>query len=416
MTAIDILRHLPFVPHTVTSADAIEALDAAVAHDPTASFKLKLWDGTTRAFGVAPGLTIVIKDPDTFQRCFGSGDPSQFAEGYIDGRIDVEGAIDEATATVMALRSTPVPLRGRLGVAAHVSPATTSHTVTEDARDVRAHYDLPGEFFRLFLDEQLVYSCGYFASPDESIDQAQINKLDLICRKLRLTPSDHLVDVGCGWGALVIWAAQHYGARAHGVTLSHRQAAEASRRVKAAGVDHLVTVGVAHYEDLPERMFTKAASVGMYEHVGLSRLPAYLTAVRRSLLPGGAYLHHGITVPGGERMKTGGEFMLREVFPGSEIDTAPHLQQALEAAGFEVTDVHNMRPHYALTLRRWFAKFQAHRTRAVALTSERVARTWDVYLAGSAEGFERGLLGLHQILAVTPGADGTVAVPLIRTT
>ena len=260
----------------------------------------------------------------------------------------------------------------------------------------------------------MVYSCAYFSSDDESLEAAQARKLDLICRKLRLTPSDRFLDVGCGWGALVIWAAAHYGVRAHGITLSEHQADEARRRIERAGLADRVTVEITHYADLPERGFSKIASIGMYEHVGLSKLPAYLGAIRRALTPGGLYLHHGITIPGGQRAKTGGEFIIREVFPGTELDTPPNLQSALEAASFEIVDVHNLRPHYALTLREWLHRFTRARGEAVKLSSERTARVWESYLAGCAESFAQGLLGVHQMLCVAPDADGHADVPLQR--
>lgn len=401
---------------SLSSSTAIATLNTLFAHEPGVSMRVRLWDGSGVAFGVSPEVTFIVKDPRTFQRCFGSDDPSEFAEAYADGRLDVEGRIDQAVAAAMALRNVEVGAMTKLATAARLRLPGTRHSAAEDARDVRAHYDLSDDFFRLFLDDRMVYSCAYFESPDQPLDAAQARKLDLICRKLRLAPGDHLLDIGCGWGALVLWAAERYGVRAHGITLSEHQAAEATRRVDRAGLQDRITIGIAHYEDLPERAFTKVSSVGMYEHVGLAKLPTYLAAVRRTLQPGGLYLHHGITIPEGPRHHTGGEFIVRQVFPGTELDTAPHLQSAIGRTGLEVLDTHSLRPHYALTLRAWFERFESARARAVSLSSERVVRVWETYLAGCAEAFDAGLLGVHQILAAAPGVDGRVAAPLDRVT
>ncbi len=400
---------------SVSTSDAIAALNTLFAHQPSVSLKVKLWDGRAVAFGVSPDVTFVIKDPQTFRRCFGSEDPSEFAEAYADGRLDVEGDLEQAVGTALALRQVELGPIEKLALRSRLGTPASRHSTDDDVRDVRAHYDLSDEFFRLFLDDRMVYSCAYFDAPDASLEAAQARKLDLVCRKLRLTPSDQFLDVGCGWGALVIWAASHYGVRAHGITLSEHQAAEAEHRIAAAGLSGRVTVGIAHYTDLPERTFSKVASVGMYEHVGLAKIPAYLEAVRRTLVPGGTYLHHGITIPEGPRDRTGGEFMLRRVFPGTELHTVPHLLTLLQEAGFESLDVHNLRPHYALTLREWLHRFRRRRSRAVELSSERMARIWETYLAGCAESFATGLLSVHQILCAAPGIDGQIEIPLART-
>jgi cyclopropane-fatty-acyl-phospholipid synthase len=223
-----------------------------------------------------------------------------------------------------------------------------------------------------------------------------------------------LLDIGCGWGTLAIWAATHYGVRAHGITLSTNQAAEATRRVAAAGVADRVTIDQRHYATLPARAYDKVASIGMYEHVGIAHLPAYFGTVNTLLRPGGLFLNHGITAPARRSARNGGTFIGRHVFPGGEIDGLPHLAALMEQEGFEIVDVESLRQHYALTLAHWFRRFQAARGRAASFVPERVLRTWDLYLAGCAQAFAEGTAGIHQVLAAKPDQDGRAAIPLTR--
>jgi cyclopropane-fatty-acyl-phospholipid synthase len=377
-----------------------------------ASFGVQLWDGRRVDVGSGPRIILRFANADAFQRCFGTKDPSEFAEAYADGRLHVEGPIDDAIGVAYALREVNPGVAGKLFVVSRLGIPTSKHSVDEDERDVRAHYDLSNEFFALFLDPRLVYSCAYFATPGQSLEEAQARKLDLICRKLNLAPGDELLDIGCGWGALMIWAASRYGVRAEGVTLSVNQETETRRRIARAGLEARVTVRRGHYDTLPPDAFDAIASVGMYEHVGARRLREYCRAAYRALRPGGVFLNHGITLPVGQRARTGGEFIFRHIFPGAELLPLSTVQTALEDAGFEILDVQALRPHYALTLREWSRRFQAARAEAVRLSSERTVRLWEVYLAGCALGFELGLAAVHQVLVTKPG--GAQPRPLTR--
>jgi cyclopropane-fatty-acyl-phospholipid synthase len=288
-------------------------------------------------------------------------------------------------------------------VASRLGVPASRHTVNDDERDVRAHYDLSNGFFELFLDSRMVYSCAYFETADQPLEDAQARKLDLICRKLALVPGDDFLDIGSGWGGLLIWAASRYGVRAHGLTLSVNQAEASRQRIADAHLTDRVVVRREHYDSLGRDAFDAIASVGMYEHVGLRRLSDYCRAAYRTLRPGGLFLNHGITLPVGQRSRTGGEFIFRNIFPGAELLPLSTVVSALEETGFEVLDVQALRPHYALTLRAWYERLQARRAEAVRLTSERTVRMWEVYLAGCSRTFALGLVAVHQILVAKPG-------------
>lgn len=414
--------HLSF-PHVLdavthrsgVSPDDAESIIRRVCRDhPDPAFAIRLWDGREVAFACPARFTLSFLDQETFARCLHSGDPSEFAEAYIDERVRIDGDLTEAAKLVSYLRNVKLDFRTGLSVASKLGVRLSAHTVRDDTRDVQAHYDLSDDFFRLFLDDRMVYSCAYFSDPAEALERSQERKLDLVCRKLRLTPGDSVLDIGCGWGALAIWAATHYGVRVYGITVSTNQAAEATRRVAEAGLTDRVTIDQRHYATLPARAYDKVASIGMYEHVGIGQLPAYFGTINRVLRPGGLFLNHGITAPARRSVRNGGTFIGRHVFPGGEIDGLPHLASLMEQEGFEIADVESLREHYALTLTHWFRRFQAARSRAASFVPERVLRTWDLYLAGCAQAFAEGTAGIHQVLAAKPDQDGHVAIPLTR--
>lgn len=380
---------------------------------PTRRFAVRLWNGTEIQWRPEHDFTLVFREAATFWSLMASGDPVAFADAYVDGRIDIEGDLQTAVGLASYLRKRCPPLFLRLFAPRERHTPTTRHTRTEDGRDVRAHYDLSDDFFRLFLDSRMVYSCGYFANAGQDIDEAQERKLELVCRKLRLRPGESFLDLGCGWGALPIWAAQHHGVRAHGITLSRNQARAARANVAAAGLADRVTIEERDYRTLPAGAFDKIASVGMIEHVGIAHYDAYFGCLYRALRPGGLLLNHGITQPPG-LPPTGGEFIIHCVFPSAEIDDLAHTLSVMEKSGLEIADVQSLRPHYALTLGCWNQRFVARREQAARYVSERTLRIWDLYLPGCRQGFEEGIVSVHQVLAAKPNADGTTSLPLTR--
>ncbi|HEY7338201.1 MAG TPA: class I SAM-dependent methyltransferase [Bryobacteraceae bacterium] len=346
---------------------------------------------------------IVPRDPKA-GRALSRANAYALAMAYVKGLIDVEGDLIEAVRYHLATASEDwrsklvdavcrwMPWRliqGRPGRAAA-------------ARNIRFHYDRSNDFYRLFLDSQLVYSCAYFRREDDTLDQAQSGKLDHICRKLHLEQNDRFLDIGCGWGALVLQASRSFGAIATGCTLSTRQFQYAAERIRAEGVRN-ASVREVDYRDV-DGEFDKIASVGMFEHVGLAQLATYFRKVYALLAPKGLFLNHGITRPASVRANSQSMFIARKVFPGSQIVQLADVVQTAEQVGFEVLDVENLYKHYARTTRIWVDRLTANREACLKTAPEETWRTWRLYLAGCSLAFEEGDMGLHQVLLAKRGA------------
>ena len=335
------------------------------------------------------------------------------AEAYIEGRADVEGDMREAIRSAEAIsRSRSPALFDASG------PTNARHTKKGDRDAIAHHYDVSNEFYQLWLDPRMVYSCAYFHSGGESLEKAQVAKLDHICTKLRLEPGERFLDIGCGWGALAMHAAEKYGVDATGITISENQFRLATERIRAANLQGRCRVLLQDYRDHPgEDFYDKIASVGMFEHVGLKNLPVYFAAVQRLLRERGLFLNHGITSSDTHNRAVGlgaGEFIGRYVFPRGEL---PHLHRVVHDMSekqFEVCDVESLRPHYARTLEIWSANFERRLAEATAASSERVARIWRLYLAGCAHAFEQGWISIHQILASKQRKPGRTELPMTR--
>ena len=285
------------------------------------------------------------------------------------------------------------------------------HSKGRDADAIRHHYDVSNRFYELLLGPSMVYSCAYFEDPSDPLEVAQERKLELICRKLRLQPGERLLDIGCGWGSLLLHAAEHHGVRGVGVTLSGAQAELARERIRAAGLADRLEVRVLDYRELDDGPFDKIASVGMYEHVGRSELDRYVEHVHTLLRPGGLFLNHGIA-----RLRSappdGDTFISRYVFPDGELHPVTDVIGALEAAGLEVRDVESLREHYPLTLRRWGDNLARNRAAAIAEAGTERERVWRLYILGSALSFEAGEITVYQVLSARDGAPH--GLPLAR--
>ncbi|HEY9098508.1 MAG TPA: cyclopropane-fatty-acyl-phospholipid synthase family protein [Thiobacillus sp.] len=328
------------------------------------------------------------------------------ARAYVEGALDLEGNARDILA-----------LGDRLCNAGGLTPKTGSegwkwwrHTRSRDRQNIQYHYDVSNDFYALWLDAKRVYSCAYFKTPDLSLDAAQIAKLDHICRKLNLQPGERLLDIGCGWGGLILYAAQHYGVQAVGITLSDDQHAYANDQIEALGLADRVEVRTMDYRDLHEvEAFDKIASVGMFEHVGQANLPAYFERISTLLKPGGLVLNHGITTAEPESIGLGGgiaEFIEDYVFPGGELVHASDVLRALAASGLECLDAENLRPHYGKTLWHWVTRLEQHADEARQLIGEQKYRIWRIYMAGSAHAFDHGWMELWQVLG-GKGIDGS---------
>lgn len=406
-------------------------LDELFRQADGADFAVRLWDGSVWHHGDRdhPRFTILLKHPGALRRmCMPPNDLS-VGEAFIFDDFDVEGDVEAMTSLDRVLadvRTHPAQLTRLVAILSTLPAAGgdtktrsaglngSRHSRNRDANAIRYHYDVSNEFYRLWLDDNMVYSCGLFAHDREDLDSAQVRKLDYICRKLRLKSGDRLLDIGCGWGGLVMHAAKHYGVRAEGITLSEQQASFASDRVAEEGLGDRCMVRIRDYRDIEQdASFDKIVSVGMFEHVGQERLREYFDRAFRALKPGGAFLNHGIAGKTMFSRKNGLTFMDKYVFPDGELVPINRTLDAAEAAGFEVRDVESLREHYALTLRRWVTRLEQHAAEALAVTDDVTYRIWRLFMAGSANGFASGDLNVYQTLLVK-NDDGRSGLPLSR--
>jgi cyclopropane-fatty-acyl-phospholipid synthase len=360
---------------------------------------IELWNGRRYALGDCPTVTLRVPAASAM-KYLAKADLAALGEAFVEGYIDVVGPIGDAIRAAESLaRRLGGDKKGRMPLLLR-----NSHSKKTDSAAVRYHYDVSNDFYALWLDSRMVYSCAYFKTGEETLELAQEQKLDHICRKLRLQPGERFLDIGCGWGALVMHAAGRYGVKALGITLSKNQHALASERIKAAGLQDQCEVRLQDYRDLAgEGVFDKIASVGMFEHVGLKNLPVYFGAIRRLLAEGGIVLNHGITSIDPDSRSVGlggGDFIGKYVFPHGEL---PHLSLVIRemgAAGLEVMDSETLRLHYARTLQEWSERLEANLEKASAFAGEKHLRIWRTYLAGCAHAFAQGWVSIQQVLAV----------------
>ncbi|HEY9240179.1 MAG TPA: cyclopropane-fatty-acyl-phospholipid synthase family protein [Burkholderiaceae bacterium] len=342
-----------------------------------------------------------------------AGEVGKVAQDYVEERLDFDGSVRDLMEIAAQMIGTD-PTQDSGGSATLNwwreirlnARSRARHQVHADAQQIEFHYDVSDAFYELWLDPDRLYSCAYFATPGMSLAQAQHAKLDHICRKLLLRPGERFLDIGAGWGGLLLWAAEHYGVRGHGITLSRNQHAHVSQRIAARGLTGRVTIELLDYRELPENEpFDKIASVGMFEHVGRAQMPDYFAKIHRLLAPGGLLMNHGITAGGTRNHQLGagmGEFIERYIFPGGELLHVAKVAETMAEALLEPLDLENLRPHYARTLWAWSDALESRLDRARELTRERVVRAYRLYLAGSAMGFEQGWMALFQMLAARP--------------
>jgi cyclopropane-fatty-acyl-phospholipid synthase len=397
-----------------------------------ASLAVRLWDGSQWPDSGPRPVTLLLRHPGALRAMFAGGGELSLSEAYLYDDFDIEGSIESVfdmaavltrrangigrkLSLLSALRRLPrtdhrgSPTRGRARLSGR------QHSVQRDREAVRYHYDVSNDFYRLFLDEQMVYSCAYFTSPEMSLDAAQQAKLDMICRKLRLKPGQRLLDVGCGWGGLVMHAARTYGVDATGITLSSRQVELSNERIASAGLGASCRVQLQDYREVPEeRPFDVLVSIGMFEHVGQALLPAYFQKASRLLRRGGVFLNHGIASRAADVIQRGPSFSDTYVFPDGELVPISTTLRAAEEAGFEVRDVESLREHYALTLRHWVRRLEAGHVEALRHVDEPTYRVWRLYMSGSAHGFASRRLNVYQALLAFPDSRGQSGLPLTR--
>jgi cyclopropane-fatty-acyl-phospholipid synthase len=339
-----------------------------------------------------------------------TGEVGKVGQDYVEGKLDLDGGMRELMAAAAELMpgdptqptgAPPAPL-GWLHQAKLMARSRLRHQPDADARQIQFHYDVSDDFYALWLDPRRVYSCAYFRDASMSLAAAQEAKLEHICTKLMLKEGDRFLDIGAGWGGLLMFAAEHYGVRAQGITLSKNQHAHVNKLIAERGLAGRVRMDLLDYRHLDEsEPYDKVASIGMFEHVGRAQLGEYFAKIRRLLKPGGLLLNHGITAGGTHNHQLGsglGDFIEKYIFPGGELEHVSRVLEKTSDAGLEAVDVESLRPHYARTLWAWSDALEAQLGTARTLTTDTVLRAYRLYLAGSAMCFERAWLSLHQML------------------
>ncbi len=419
------------------------------------NFTIRLWDQAELPATSQAQFTLVLNHPGALRRMFTPPVELSAGEAYIYGDFDIEGDLyalyglqdtllgrafsaSEAAGLVREIQRLPTCGPAHKITRTRAQLQGKIHSKERDLQAIRFHYDLSNEFYALWLDQQMQYSCGYFPTSSETLDEAQSKKIEHICRKLRLRTGERLLDIGCGWGGLAIAAAQSYGVKAVGVTLSDKQASYAQEKVDKLGLGDRVRIEMSDYRDLERGSFDKIVSVGMFEHVGRTHLPEYFAQAFRLLKPGGLFLNHGISARAHaedlarlkglegdnhsprlvqsyfETKVLGlGSFSQHYIFPDGELVPVSEANLIAEASGFEVRDVENLREHYALTLRNWVRRLEEHHNQAAALVGEAVYRTWRLYMSFSAVQFENWQIAVNQSLLAKP-ENGKVTLPMSR--
>lgn len=411
------------------------------------TFDVRYWDGTVERSegGVPVQFTLVVARRGALRRMLLPPSELSIVDAYISGDLDVEGSLEAAVALgdaigrrirepaavrqltrlIFALPVDDDPAINRTRFQ-RVSDSITRTRRRSDAEAIEFHYGVGNEFYALWLDPMMQYSCAYFRTGDESIELAQLNKLEHICRKLRLERGDRLLDVGCGWSGLIRYAVRNYGVQALGITLSELQAAWSRERIRAEGLSGRCRVAVRDFRDLPAgEQFDKIVSVGMMEHVPRDEQPSYFASAHSLLRPGGLFLNHCIVSfdqARGERLSAKlaakvwkrGEFIQQYVFPDGRLVPAAHVIASAEQSGLEVRDVESLREHYALTLRHWIHELERNRETAIDLVGERTYRVWRLYMSAGAQRFDAAKLNIIQTLLSKPREDGRSGLPWTR--
>jgi cyclopropane-fatty-acyl-phospholipid synthase len=433
--------------HAISSEKTVEertrhVLSEIFAGCPVENVGVRLWDGTKWPDDRPRKAMLALKHPGALGRMFLRGTEVGLAEAYLHNDFDIEGDIEAAfeTGDFLIERLDDWKKKLKLGSLLIMLPGSNGrsivrraardlllrsghkkHSPERDRRAVTFHYDVSSDFYRLWLDRRMVYSCAYFKMPGDDLNVAQEQKLDYICRKLRLRAGQRLLDIGCGWGALVLHAAEHFGVHAEGITLSEPQAEWGRARIAESGLGSKAKIELRDYREIAaegRKPYDAIVSVGMAEHVGHEQLPDYFAAAHRALKPGGVFLNQAIgediIARPGKPEGFGGSFIEQYVFPNGDTPPLPIMLWAAESSGFEIRDVENLREHYALTLRHWLRRLEAHHDEALRFVGEATYRVWRLYIAGSAHGFRSGHIAVYQTLLAKVDPSGSTKLPLTR--
>ncbi|GAA4191087.1 class I SAM-dependent methyltransferase [Streptosporangium oxazolinicum] len=400
---------------------------------PEADVRFVAYDGS-KAGPAGADISVEVKTPAAVAYLAQAPGELGLARAYVSGHLDVDGDMYTLLSRMWSLTVNDIPVGQKLAAirALGIRPLLTRmppppqevrrsvlarmgsrHAKQRDAEAIHHHYDVSNKFYSWVLGPSMAYTCAVFPEQESTLEEAQLTKFELVARKLALKPGMRLLDVGCGWGGMVIHAAREYGVKALGVTLSRQQAEWAQKAIAEAGLGELAEVRHMDYRDVPETGFDAVSSIGLTEHIGKDQLPFYFRFLYDKLVPGGRLLNHCITRPTGtEKTLNAGGFINRYVFPDGELESVGYLARQIEDTGFEIRHEENLREHYAQTLRFWCANLDEHWDEAVREVGEGTARVWRLYMAACVVGFERNKIQLHQVLGVKLNDDGSAGVPL----
>jgi cyclopropane-fatty-acyl-phospholipid synthase len=383
---------------------------------------VRLWDGSEIPSADADAPTLVIRSRQALERVLRDPNEVGVARAWVTGELDFEGGIERGLAAAESLRHMRLGARDRLALLAAAvrlgairprrlpAPASEArlpgrrHSLRRDKAAIAYHYDIPDAFYELVLGPTRGYTCGYYADLDEGLDASQTRKFDRVCAKLDLQPGERLLDIGCGWGTLMIHAARHYGARVVGVTISESQEQVVRRRIRAAGVSDQCEVRLCDWREIDDGPYDKIASVEMIEHVGARNLATFFANAQSLIAPGGSVFTQAIVRDLLRSRRASNPFLTRYIFPDGELVSVTELLEAMTMSGLEIRDLESLRAHYPVTLRAWAANLNEHRDEAIELVGIERVRAWDIYLAACALVFERDVLSVHQIIAAAPPA------------
>ncbi len=390
----------------------IAAFAASLRAEHNIPIELQLWNGASYALGDQP--KVIVRVPHASSAAYLlNPDLMKLGEAYVEGHIDVVGRLADVFDAAQKFARTGQQTWRRF------NPFHAArHTRARDKKAIEYHYDVSNEFYSLFLDANMLYSCAYYRTPEDTLEQAQINKLDHILTKLQVKPGERFLDIGCGWGAMIVRAAKQFGAIATGVTLSERQFEYTRELIRREGLEGRCEVRIQDYRDIPgSGVYDKISSVGMFEHVGRKNLPTYFGRIRDLLTDQGLVMNHGITAGDTDSRDVGlgaGEFIDKYVFPDGELGHISLVTNEIERAGLEVADVESLRRHYARTCGEWAARLESHSERGIEIAGARRYRIWSMYLVGCAYAFSRNWINIYQILCNKKGENIESPMPMTR--
>jgi len=422
----------PAIKTAVTPEQLTQQILDQLTREPLKNLNVRLWNGSLWPDDQPKAAMLVLKRPSALREILLADSEAAVGEAYLDNAFDVEGNMEAAFELADHLMESTQGWTRKLEIAyllkklpespicscddsRHLPTRGSKHSVRRDHEAIQFHYNVSNDFYALWLDKQMAYSCAYFKDPSEDLEEAQQNKFDLICRKLGLRSGQRLLDIGCGWGGLVLHAAEHYRVHAVGVTLSEQQLQYAQEAVQRRGLERQIRLHLHDYRELRElEQYDAISSVGMVEHVGRENLSVYFRKARHLLKPGGLFLNHGIGLGPVPFPGKSGSFIQQHVFPDSDLVSINDMLQPAENAGWEIRDVECLREHYAQTLRHWVQRLEAAHDQALSFVSESTYRIWRLYMSGCAHNFQTGRLSIYQSLLAKVDPKGASRAPSVR--